>query len=95
MTKKNNNKIISVVYPICCGLDVHKDMVSACIIITEPDGEESFVVKEFSTFTDDLYRFKAWLLRHACKVIAKEKRIKKLKINARHLGFSLVPADIN
>jgi hypothetical protein len=35
MTRKNNNKIISVVHPICCGLDVHKDMVSACIIITE------------------------------------------------------------
>jgi transposase len=42
------------------------------IIITEADGEESFVVKEFSTFTDDLYRLKAWLLRHACKVIAME-----------------------
>ena len=72
MTRKNNNKIISVVHPICCGLDVHKDMVSACIIITEADGQESFVVKEFSTFTDDLYRFKARLLRHACKVIAME-----------------------
>ena len=51
MTRKNNNKIISVVHPICCGLDVHKKMVSACIIITESDGEKSFVVKEFSTIT--------------------------------------------
>ena len=33
-------------HPICCGLDVHKDMVSACIIITEADGEVSFVVIE-------------------------------------------------
>ena len=49
MTRKNNNKIISVVHTICCGLDVHKDMVSACIIITEADGEEIFVVKEFAT----------------------------------------------
>ena len=37
MTQKNSSKIISVVHPICCGLDVHKDMVSACIIITEPE----------------------------------------------------------
>ena len=72
MTRKNNSKIISVVHPICCGLDVHKDMVSAGIIITGADGQETFVVKEFSTFTDDLYRLKAWLLRHACKVIAME-----------------------
>lgn len=52
MTKKDNNKIISVVHPICCGFDVHKNMVSACIIISAPDDEKSFVVKEFSTFTE-------------------------------------------
>jgi len=46
MTQKNSSKIISVVHPICCGLDVHKDMVSACLIITAPDGEETFVVPE-------------------------------------------------
>jgi transposase len=72
MTKKNSSKIISVVHPICCGLDVHKDMVSACIIITEPDGEETFVVQEFSTFTDDLFRLKSWLLNHGCTIIAME-----------------------
>jgi len=44
MTQKNSSKIISVVHPICCGLDVHKDMVSACTIITESDGEEKIVV---------------------------------------------------
>ena len=40
MTPKNSGKIVSAVHPICCGLDVHKDMVSACIIITEPDGKK-------------------------------------------------------
>ena len=29
MTQKNKSNIISVVHPICCGLDVHKDMVFA------------------------------------------------------------------
>jgi len=62
MTQKNSSKIIFVVNPICCGLDVHKDMVSACIIITEPDGEEKFVVQEFSTFTDDLFKLKFILI---------------------------------
>ena len=72
MTKRNHSKIISVVHRICCGLDVHKDMISACIIITEPDGEQTFAVEEFSTFTDDLFKLKAWLVRHACNVIAME-----------------------
>ena len=43
MTQKNSSQIISVVHPIYCGLDVHKDMVSACIIITEPKGEQQIV----------------------------------------------------
>ncbi len=47
MTRKNNRKIISVVHPICCGLDVHKDMVSACIIITAADGQETFNARKF------------------------------------------------
>ena len=72
MTRKNNNKIISVVHPICCGLDVHKKSVSACIIITESDGEQTFMIQEFSTFTDDLYRLKSWLSSHACPVVAME-----------------------
>ena len=72
MTQKNSNKIMSVVHPVCCGLDVHKDMVSACIIITEPDGEERFVVQEFSTFTDDLFKLKSWLLNHDCPIVAME-----------------------
>lgn len=72
MTKKDNSKIISVVHPICCGLDVHKDMVSAGIIITQADGQQSFVVEEFSTFTDDLFKLKAWLIKHDCHVIAME-----------------------
>jgi len=62
MTQKNSSKIISVVHHICCGLDVHKDMVFACIIITDSDGEEKFVVQEFSTFTDDLFKLKFTLI---------------------------------
>ena len=33
MIKKNSSKIISGMHPICCGLDVGKDMVCASIFI--------------------------------------------------------------
>ena len=46
-------------------IDGEKDMVSAGIIITEADGEQTFVVKEVTTFTDDLYGLKSWLSSHA------------------------------
>lgn len=72
MTGKNNNKIITVVNPICCGIDVHKDIISACLIITGDEGQEEKVIKEFSTFTDDLYRFKEWLIEYDCPIVAME-----------------------
>jgi len=90
MTRKSNTKIISVVHPICCGLDVHKNMVSACIIITEPDGEESFVIKEFSTFTDDLYRLKAWLSKSLTDY---KRRVHKL-FETANIKISAVVSDL-
>ena len=107
MTQKNSSKIISVVHPICCGLDVHKDMISACIIVTEPDGEETFVVQEFSTFTDDLFKLKSWLLSHGCNIIAMESTsvywrsvhnvlddtLQVILVNARHVKN--VPREVS
>ena len=29
---------MQVIYPRCCGLDIHKKFVVACLLITEPDG---------------------------------------------------------
>jgi transposase len=46
-----------------------------------------YIIKHNRSYTD---LGEAYLLSKS-----KEKRIKKLKMNARHLGFSLVPADIN
>jgi hypothetical protein len=31
MTQGNDNKIIRIVHPICCVLNVHKESVSACV----------------------------------------------------------------
>ena len=44
---------MEVVYTRCCGLDVHKKSISACILIRENGKEEKFE-KRFGTFTDDL-----------------------------------------
>ena len=35
MTKKDNNKIISVVHPICWGLDVHKNITGHMSILAK------------------------------------------------------------
>lgn len=72
MTRRDDSKIIRIVHPICCGLDVHKESVSACVIFPDSNGEEQCEVKVFGTFTDDLTRLREWLLEHDCPVVAME-----------------------
>lgn len=72
MTRREDSRIIRIVHPICCGLDVHKESVSACVIFPDDKGEEQYDVKVFGTFTDDLMRLRDWLAEHHCPVVAME-----------------------
>lgn len=72
MTRKDDSRIIRIVHPICCGLDVHKESVSACVLFPDSNGEEQCEVKVFGTFTDDLRCLREWLLEHECPVVAME-----------------------
>ena len=67
-----NKPIISMVHPICCGLDVHKASLSACLLATAEDvgGDTEFA--GFNTFTDDLIRLRDWLIEPDCPVVALE-----------------------
>jgi transposase len=72
MAGKYDSTILTVVHPLCCGLDVHKEKVSACIIYTDKAGNPQSEVQEFGTFTDDLYRLREWLLDHTCPIVGME-----------------------
>src|SRR5579871_5221695 len=50
-----------VVHQYCCGLDVHKKTVVACILITSLDGSITKQVRTFSTMTADLLALTDWL----------------------------------
>lgn len=71
-SKKQNSSTVSVVHEICCGLDVHKKTVSACLLWSDAGGAEQCEVMEFETFTDELIRFKEWLIERECPVVAME-----------------------
>ena len=54
-----------VVYPICCGVDVHKSFLVATLITT--DGiVPTYRKKRFSTFNSSILAFKQWLIDHNC-----------------------------
>jgi len=72
MTHSKDIKIIGIVHPICCGLDVHKERISACVIFPDKAGVDQYDIKVFGTFTDDLMRLRSWLLDHSCPVVAME-----------------------
>lgn len=52
---------MEVIYPRCCGLDVHKKTVAACVIT--PEGQET---RTFTTMTKDLLLLADWLAQ--CEV---------------------------
>jgi len=56
-----------VVHDRCCGLDVHKKSITACLLT--PEGKETLT---FSTMTDDLFRMAQWLQERGCTHVAME-----------------------
>jgi transposase len=52
---------MDVLYPRCCGLDVHKRTVVACRIVPGPDGTLLKETRTFGTTTPELLRLADWL----------------------------------
>lgn len=61
-----------IVRPICCGADIHKDLIVATIATTSQDGITEYIQSSFSSQNFDLVRLKAWLIEHHCFEIAME-----------------------
>ncbi|HHF7020107.1 TPA: IS110 family transposase [Streptococcus mutans] len=58
--------MLKVVYPNCCGIDVHKTFIVAVIAITDKQGITSYHRKRFSTFTNGLLQLQDWLEYYSC-----------------------------
>jgi transposase len=56
---------MKVVYPICCGVDVHKTFLVATII-TSKGITPHYSKKRFSTFNNSILEFKQWLIDNNC-----------------------------
>lgn len=64
--------MLKIVYPICCGIDVHKTFVVACIASTNEKSVTTYKSKRFSTYTRNLRELAAWLAENHCKDICME-----------------------
>jgi transposase len=60
-----------LLYQRCCGLDVHKDTVVACLRLAS-DGKVTTEVRTFKTTTAALLQLSAWLAANSCTHVAME-----------------------
>lgn len=62
---------MKVVYPICCGVDVHKTFLVATLI-TSQGITPHYSRKRFSTFNNSILQFKQWLIDNNCYDVCME-----------------------
>jgi len=90
-----------IVYQRCCGMDVHKDSVTACLLVTNQSGTVRTEKREFGTMTRDLRQLASWLASEGVQAIAMEatgvywkavwnildaeKKFELLLVNAQHI----------
>ncbi len=90
---------MEVIHEHCCGLDIHKRTVVACLIVPGSDGKPHKPIRTFGTMTDDLRALADWLAAAGCTNVAMEStgvfwkpiynlledRFSLLLVNARHI----------
>jgi len=64
--------VVDIVYPVCCGMDVHKNFLVACIATTDERSHTSHQIRRFSTFAGDLRKLADWLASNNCKDVCME-----------------------
>jgi len=90
---------MEVLYARCCGLDVHKRTVVACLLTPGAGGKSARAIRTFGTMTEDLLGLADWLAAADCTHVALEAtgvywqpiwniledRFSLLLANARHI----------
>lgn len=56
----------------CCGLDVHRDSITACVLIGEADAKPEKQLRQFGTMRGDLVKLREWMVSSGCTHVAME-----------------------
>ena len=63
---------MDVVYKRCCGLDLHKKSISACLVVPGPSGAAKKESRTFGAMTEDILKLGDWLGEHGVTHVAME-----------------------
>ena len=64
---------MDTIYQRCCGLDIHKRVVVACLITPGPGERAKQQVRSFGTMTHELLELWDWLGAAQCTHVAMER----------------------
>src|SRR5437764_3053977 len=90
---------LPLLYVCCAGLDVHKQTVVACVLLTAPSGKVSRALRTFATTTASLQELADWLAAQGVSHVAMEStgifwrpvfnvlegRFEVILVNAQHM----------
>src|SRR3954447_12484104 len=90
---------MDVLFTRCCGLDIHKRTVVACVVVPGTDGQPAKQVRSCGTMTDELLLLADWLTANEVTHVAMEStgvywkpvwnllegQLELLLVNARHV----------
>ena len=82
---------MEAIYRICCGVDVHKKMIVACL-----RSGRQHETKQFGTSTEDLLELSDWLVGERCEAVAMESTAsywKPLYNILEHSGMEVIVAS--
>ncbi len=63
---------MEILFKCCCGLDIHKKTIVACLLRIDEHGEFSQQVRTLGTTTEELLRLCDWLVEAGCEAAAME-----------------------
>ena len=63
---------MQIIHRCCCGLDVHKKLIVACLISLNEAGEFQKEIRHFPTMTKDILALADWLTSAGCTHVAME-----------------------
>jgi transposase len=69
--RNTGDKAVELLHRRCCGIDVHKETVVACLRLVS-DGQITTEVRTFQTTTAELLRLSEWLATSECSCVAME-----------------------
>lgn len=72
LTLKKGEEYMQDLLEICCGLDIHKESIVACLLTGATDVKPTSEIRTFSTMAPGLVELKAWLHKCNCHHVAME-----------------------